>query len=192
MRFKEILKFSSSDYEDRIREKNYTYGELARDIYCKRRAIASSKASAVSSAAAVHVTGGTSLFGTAYAGRNISVEKRKLAALERFWEKSGASPLPKRHIKDTIIPIALATAVGVFAFSVDLAISNAVSTAASAAQMGIPGYALPVSSLVISGEYFGIEKGMGWAGKKVNGVVAGGYSGYDGEKRVRVKRGKRY
>ncbi|KAF7974354.1 hypothetical protein HWV62_12304 [Athelia sp. TMB] len=188
MRLKEILNFSSSDYEDRIRGKNYTFGELARDIYIKRRAIASSKASAVTSAAAVHVTGGTSLFGTAYAGRNISVEKQKLALLERFWEDSGAAPLPRRHIKDTVIPIALATAVGVFAFSVDLAIANAVSTAATAAQMGIPGYTLPVSSLVISGEYFAIEKGMGWAGKKVNGVVAGGYSGYDGDKKVREKR----
>ncbi|KIM87776.1 hypothetical protein PILCRDRAFT_3526 [Piloderma croceum F 1598] len=172
MRLKEALHFNKKDYKTRMKQKDYTFGELAVDIYQKRRRIASSKVSIGTGVACAHLTGGTSLLSSAYAGRNISVEKQKLALLEDRWASTGIDPLPKRPIKDTLIPIVISTAIGAFAFSVDLAISNAVATAADAAQLGLSGYALPVSSHLISGEYGGVEKGMNWASGHVNNQIS--------------------
>ena len=70
MKFKEgLLGFSSSSYCDKISAREYSYAELAKNIYKKRRAINVAKTSAVSSAAAAHVTGGTSLLGTLFLNR---------------------------------------------------------------------------------------------------------------------------
>jgi hypothetical protein len=75
---------------------------------------------------------------------------------------------PSASVRDTIIPTVISTAIGTFAFTVDLA----VATVADAAQMGISGYALPVSSHLISAEYTGVGSGMKWAGGHVNNPIA--------------------
>ena len=170
MRIQDSLHFSATSYDKRIHDKDYTFGELARDIYLKRCHIASSTTSAAAGIACAHVSGGVSLFGSAYAGRNVSVEKQKLTLLEHLWESTGVEPLPHRHIKDTVIPVVITTAVGVFTFSVDLGLSNAV---ANAAQAGIPGYELAISSHITGGEFSGVEKGMGWVGERINQKIAG-------------------
>ena len=169
MKFKEgLFGFSSSDYREKISSRDYSYAEVATNIYRKRRAIASSKTSAVGGVAAVHVSGGASLVGTAWATRNISVEKKKLRLLEEEWERRGQEPLPKRTLKDTIIPIIITGAIGVFTFSVDLAISNATATAAQAAAMGIPGYEF--HGHLVGAYYTSIEKGAGKLGNAVNSL----------------------
>jgi len=172
MQLKDTLHFDATSYEREIREKGYTFGELARDIYIKRRQIVSSEVTVVTGLACVHVSGGTSLLGSAYAARNVNVEERKLALLEHLWKSTGMNPLPPRNITDTVIPVAISTAIGAFTFSIDLGISNAVATAAYASQMGIPGYALPINSHLIGGGYFGVEKGMGWVGVHANEMIA--------------------
>ena len=164
----EWLGFSSSKYREKISRKEYSYAELATNIYKKRRAIVSAKTSAVSSAAAAHVTGGASLFGTGLSMRSLSVEKQKLELLEEEWQRRGQDPLPKRKLKDMLIPIVLTGAIGVFAFNVDLGIANATQTAAEAAAMGIPGYEF--NGHVIGAYYDTVEKGMGMAGDAVNSV----------------------
>lgn len=182
MRPGEALNFNSSDYARHIREENYTLAKLAHNIYSKRRSIAASAASTVTSVAAAHVSGGMSLFGAMWSGRNISVEKQKLAVLEQFWASNGQSPLPHRHFKDTVIPVVVATAIGAFAFDLDLAIADG----GCATSMQLGGYMLPVSSHLISGGYFLVEKGVSWAGNK---AVAGGYNGHNGNEQVQEGQG---
>ena len=181
MRIQDALHFNATSYNKRIREKDYTFGELARAIYIKRRHIASSTASAAAGVACAHVSGGMSLVGSAYAGRNISVEKQKLTVLENLWKCTGMAPLPHRHIKDTVIPVVITTAIGVFTFSVDLGLSNAV---ANGAQASIPGYGLAISSHLTGGELFGMEQGMEWAGGRISGKIAnsGEYTQYSDQK----------
>lgn len=169
MKFKEgLLGFSSSSYCDKISAREYSYAELAKNIYKKRRAINVAKTSAVSSAAAAHVTGGTSLLGTGWSMRTVSVEKQKLGLLEEEWERRGQDPLPKRKLKDLWIPVIITGAIGAFTFSVDLAISNATQTAAEAAAMGIPGYEF--NGHLVGAWYSAVEKGMGKAGDTINSL----------------------
>lgn len=169
MKIKEgLLGFSSSDYREKISSRDYSYAELATNIYRKRRAIASSKVSTATGVAAVHVTGGASLVGSAWSARNISVEKKKLRLLEEEWARRGQEPLPKRTIKDMVIPVLITGAIGVFSFSIDLAISNATATAAQAAAMGIPGYEF--HGHLVGAYYTAIEKGVGKMGNAVNSL----------------------
>lgn len=167
MKIKEgLFGFSSSDYSEKISRREYSYSELATNIYRKRRAIATSKVSTASGVAAAHVTGGMSLVGSAWSGRNISVEKQKLALLEDEWARRGQTRLPKRTVKDMVIPVVIAGAIGVFTFSVDLGIANATATAAQAAAMGIPGFEF--HGHLVGAEYTSIEKGAGKLGDAVN------------------------
>ncbi|KAF7976116.1 hypothetical protein HWV62_7553 [Athelia sp. TMB] len=180
MHIKEAFNFNSAEYARHIREEEYTVGRLANNIYTKRRAIAASKTSALASVAAAHVSGGTSLLSAAWSSRNISVERQKLDALEQYWESSGQPRLPQRHFKDTIIPVVVATAIGVFAFDLDLAIADG----GAATSMQMAGYMIPVHHL-ISGEYSLAEKGVSCMGNK----VVGGYSGQDRDERVQEGQG---
>ncbi|KZP17194.1 hypothetical protein FIBSPDRAFT_894453 [Athelia psychrophila] len=170
---RETFWFNEKAYNQKIHQKNYMYGELARNIYTKCRAIASSKASAVAGIACVHVSGGASLIGSTYTGRNINVEGRKLAALECFWESTAAGPLRHHDIRDTLIPITIATIIGMFTFNINLGISNVVVSSAYAAQMSC-GYSFPISGHALSAGAFGVETGTGWMGKKANGALVGG------------------
>lgn len=166
MKIKEgLLGFSSNKYREKISSPDYSYAELATNIYKKRRSIVSSKTSAVTGVATAHVSGGTSLIGSAWAGRNISVEKQKLELLEEEWERRGQDPLPKRKLTDVIIPILITGAMGVFAFNVDLGIANATHTAATAAAMGVPGY--DFNGHAVGAYYDVVEKGMKMGGNRV-------------------------
>ncbi|KAF7976008.1 hypothetical protein HWV62_8012 [Athelia sp. TMB] len=175
---KEALNFNSADYARHIREEDYTVGQLANNIYTKRRAIAASTTTAATSVAAAHVSGGMSLFGAVWSGRNISVERQKLAALEQFWASCGQQPLAHRPFKDTVIPVVVATAIGAFAFDLDLALADG----GAATSMQVDGFMLPVRHL-ISGEYFLAERGVSWMGNK----VVGGYNGQDRNERVQER-----
>ncbi|KAJ8482838.1 hypothetical protein ONZ45_g14818 [Pleurotus djamor] len=128
MRLGETFGFSSSDYIEKISDPSYTLQEIALNIYKKRRAIAMSTVQVAGGILASTISGGVTLAGSAFAARNINVEKRKLKLLEEEWEGNRRQyPLPKRHVKDTVIPVIIATAVGALAFTVDLGLSNAVA-----------------------------------------------------------------
>lgn len=166
----EILNFDSSEYRKKIRQYDYSYHQLATNIYCKRRAIASSKTSVVGTVLCAGVTGGMSIFGTALAGRNISIEKQKLELLEKEWARRGAPPLPKRHIKDMVIPVVLSSAISMFTFTVDLGIANTAANAALAAQMGIAG--AEFHGHLVGAYYTGIEKGLSSVSNRANRAVS--------------------
>ena len=159
MKFGEgLFGFDKDDYRTKINARDYSYAKLATNIYKKRRAIAISATSAVGSVAAAHITGGTSLIGTAWSARNISIEKQKPKLLEEEWENNRLQPpLKQRTTKDLVIPIIITGAIGAFAFTVDLAIDHATQTAAEAAAMGIPGY--DFHGHLVGAYYTVIEKG---------------------------------
>lgn len=167
MRFSDILHFSESDYYERIREKGYSAYGLAREIYTKRRKANGAKGAVVSSVVCAHVTGGLSLLGGAYAGRNLSVEHQKLKLLEQMWgECTGGHELPHRHFRDTIIPIVISTALCYLTFTVDLNMTSFAANAAYANQIGMSSYIFP--SHIVGAEATGAEKSLGWVGRKVN------------------------
>ena len=167
MKIKEgLFGFDSSNYREKISRRAYSYAELATNIYRKRRAITAAKVSAVSGVAAVHVTGGASLVGTAWSARNIAVEKKKLRLLEEEWARRGQEPLPTRTLKDTVIPVVITGAIGALAFSVDLALSNAIEAMAQGPATGFPGYEL--SGHLVGAYYTALEKGLGSTGNAIN------------------------
>ncbi|KAJ8489099.1 hypothetical protein ONZ45_g13707 [Pleurotus djamor] len=125
MRLRDVLGFSSSNYKEQISDPDYTLQEIALNIYKKRRAIVASKVQATGGVLASGVTGGWSLASSAYATRNINVEKRKLKLLEEEWSNRRQPRLPKRRLKDMVIPVIIATATQAFAFTIDLGLANA-------------------------------------------------------------------
>ena len=134
-----FLGFDKEAYRTKIHARDYSYAKLATNIYKKRRAIAISATSAVGSVAAAHVTGGTSLIGTAWSVRNISVERQKLKLLEGEWKTNRKqSPLKHRMAKDLVIPIIITGTISAFAFTIDLALENIYQEAPETVIMGIP------------------------------------------------------
>ncbi|KAK7032588.1 hypothetical protein VNI00_012851 [Paramarasmius palmivorus] len=126
MRLGEVLGFNSSKYREKISDPNYSLQTMALNIYKKRRAIATSGVQVAGGVVAAGISGGVTLAGSAFAARNIHVEKQKLKLLEEEWCTGRRQyPLPKRHIKDMVIPVIIATAVGALAFTVDLGLANA-------------------------------------------------------------------
>lgn len=161
-----LLGFSGSDYRAKISSREYSYAELATNIYRKRRAIVTSEVSAVCGVVAAHVTGGTSLVGSAWSARNISVEMKKLRLLEEEWARRGQHPLPERTIKDTIIPVLITGAIGVFAFYVDLSMAELTAEAAQAAAQGIPG--CEFQGHLVGAIYTVVEKSVAKLGDTLN------------------------
>ncbi len=119
MKWPETIHFNERDYRRKIRKPDYTHYELVSNIYRKRRNIASSTTSMVTSVATAPVAG-IGVVGLAWSARNMSVDAQKLRLLEKEWARRGQKPLPKRPIKDTLIPVLMTTAVGIFAPFVDI------------------------------------------------------------------------
>lgn len=166
----EIIRFNSHEYMMKICKYEYSYYQLATNIYCKRRAIACSRTSVVGTILCASVTGGMSLVGTAIAGRNIIIEKQKLQLLEKEWARRGVPPLPRRHFKDTVIPVVLSSALCMFTFTVDLGIANTAANAALETQMGIAG--AEFHGHLVGSFYTGVEKGLSTASNKANHAVS--------------------
>ncbi|KAF8657833.1 hypothetical protein AX16_002149 [Volvariella volvacea WC 439] len=172
MRLGETLHFSSGDYRKKISSPDYSYYDLARHIYIKRRAITSASVATGASVVSLGITGGASVFAGALSLRNRSVEKQKLELLEQEWVRRGQPPLPDR-LRDKVIPIILTTAVGLFAFSVDLGISNAMNPPPDLVAMGYCSPMTQVEGYIVGAYYTVIEKGLHGAGVKAANKIAG-------------------
>jgi hypothetical protein len=166
----EIIHFNDDNYRKKIQCKEFTYAQLAKGIYTKRRNIATSKVTVCTSAICAPITSGVSLLATANAFRNINVEKRKLFLLEEEWQRCGQERLSKRFVKDTLIPVVLTTTIGLITFTVDIGIASGVANAAYNAQMGIPG--VDFHGHAVGAVYAVIEKGMGAVAQKFNAEIA--------------------
>jgi hypothetical protein len=170
MRLEEVFHFNDASYRKKIQRKEFTYAQLAKGIYAKRRNITTSKVTVYTTVICVPVTFGVSLLATANAFRNINVEKRKLFLLEEEWQRCGQTRLPKRFIKDTLIPVILTTAIGVLTFTVDVGISSMAANAAYNAQMGIP--SMEFQGHAVGAVYTVVENGMGMAARGFNEQIA--------------------
>lgn len=164
MKIKDAMGFSSSDYAKKIsnREECDTT-QLAQNIYKKRRAIISSSGGVATGLVAAHLTGGMSLVGSAWSGRNFRVEERKLELLEKEWESRGFEPLPTRLVRDVLVPGVVTTAVGAFTVTADMGLANAAAQTALY-PVGSP-TAYPYNVHVVELYYKGIEMGIGRVGK---------------------------
>jgi hypothetical protein len=125
MKIKETFHFDKREYVNTISGKNFTYTELAKEIYRKRAKKLSAKTKTGIGILAATATGGASLVGSALAGRNMSVESQKLKMLEAEWARRGQPKLPKSKLKDRIIPITIAVGTSLFAIGIDIALSGA-------------------------------------------------------------------
>ena len=105
MRLSEVFSdFDVDEYKEKISPDNMTVNQLKDKIKEKRRAIASSKTSAVAGVAASGFTFGLSLWGTAYEGRSLGVDRQKLGLLEAEWEGRGYEKLPD-NFSDKFVPV---------------------------------------------------------------------------------------
>lgn len=159
--------FDGDEYSQKISLREYSWDELAKNIYKKRRAIASSMAAAATGLVAAHVSGGTSLVGTVWSTRNIRVEMKKLDLLEAEWARRGQKKLEKRAVNDIVIPIFLASAVGTLAFTVDIGIANESAEAAHAAARGC---AYEFHGHLIGAYWDGIERALSQLGTAVHSI----------------------
>ena len=135
-----LLGFNNSHYREKISDREYSYATLARNIYRKRRAIGTSKKSALTGAAAVHVTGGMSLVGAAWSARNIAVEKNKLQLLEEEWLRRGQKKLRDLKTAKNTVNLRITSTAGAVAFTVDFANPHATEEGAQEAAFGTPEY----------------------------------------------------
>ncbi|KAK7032589.1 hypothetical protein VNI00_012852 [Paramarasmius palmivorus] len=119
---------NEAKYREKISNPQYELDTIKANITKKRRTIAASRVQVVVGVAAAGVSGGASLFGTAYSARNIDIEKQKLQLLEEELERRGQERLPRHLIADTIVPGVIAGTVGALALSVDsMGLSNAIT-----------------------------------------------------------------
>jgi len=163
MHMKDALGFSSSRYREKISDCNeYHPIQLAHNIYKKRRAIIAATGGFLTGLAAAHLTGGMSLAGSAWSDRNLHVEKRKLKLLEEEWMNRGFETLPSRNVRDVLIPVVVATAVGALTFTVDMGLANAVAQTAMY-PVGSP-LAYPYNVHEVDIYYRGVEYGVGKLG----------------------------
>ncbi|KAF8657838.1 hypothetical protein AX16_002154 [Volvariella volvacea WC 439] len=192
MKFSEILDFDKYDYQEKISAPDYSYYKLAHNIYTKRRAITGSTVATGASVLSLGVTGGASLFGGAFSLRNRSVEKQKLKLLEREWERRGQPHLPER-LRDMIIPIVLTTAAGMFMFSVNLGIENAMNPPPELVHAGWLTPMSAVEGFMVGAYYTAVEKGAHGIANKVTNRSGSKYKDYDdhGSHHGR-RRGSRY
>ncbi|KAJ6454414.1 hypothetical protein C8R45DRAFT_1222869 [Mycena sanguinolenta] len=164
MKIKEALGFSSSDYREKISDwKEYHPIQLAHNIYKKRRAIIMATGGVATGLATAHLTGGVSLVGSAWSGRNFRVEQRKLELLEEEWENRGFKKLPRRDVKDVLIPVIIATTVGALTFTIDMGLANAVAQTAMY-PVGSP-LAYPYNVHAVGLFYQVVEWGVGRLGR---------------------------
>ncbi|KAJ7044423.1 hypothetical protein C8F04DRAFT_1228705 [Mycena alexandri] len=165
MKIKEgLLGFSSSEYREKISDWNeYHPIQLAHNIYKKRRAIIIATGGVATGLATAHLTGGVSLVGSAWSGRNFRVEQRKLGLLEKEWENRGFKKLPSRDVKDVLIPVIIATTVGALTFAVDMGLANAVAQTAMY-PVGSP-LAYPYNVHAVGLFYQGVEQVVGRLGR---------------------------
>jgi hypothetical protein len=118
---------NEAKYREKISNPAYELAMIKVNITKKRRTIAASRVQVVVGVAAAGVSGGASLFGTAYSARNIDIEKQKLQPLEEELERRGQERLPRHLVADTIVPSVIAGTVGALALSVDMGLSNAIT-----------------------------------------------------------------
>ena len=168
MKITEVLHFDSCKYTERISQPNYPYTKLQDNIYRKRRNILCSKVSALGSLACSHVTGGMSLCGTIYSGRNLDVQERKLALLEAEWVRRGGDPLVQRYFKDTVMPLITTGAVCAFTLGADIGAHAAAP--ACAAHMAPP--ADQLHQHLVNAMHTVAEHGLQYVANKVNTIVA--------------------
>lgn len=134
----DVFGFSTSSYRAKISDRNsYSDNELANNIYKKRQQCSGSAFGVGAGLAMAAHTGGASLAGVAFSGRNRSIAKQKLEMLEHEWQNRGYDSLDKR-LRDTIVPCAIgAAAMGVtagVACGIEHAGSSAISNAATTYQ----------------------------------------------------------
>lgn len=156
--FDDYMNFKQDEYKIKVHQKNFTYGELAKAIYIKRRKIMSSRIGISIGATGILAAHVVAIATILFACRTFAIETRKLEVLEAMWSCTGESPLPTRPWRDVIIPVTIGAATNAFTFDIDLSISNAVSNQAY-------GYSLPISQHIISAP---LEHGMEWMGEHVN------------------------
>jgi hypothetical protein len=169
MKITEALHFDSRKYAVKISQLNYPYMKLRDNIYLKRRNIVSSTISALGGLACAYITGGMSLGGTVYSGRNLKVEEEKLALLEAEWVRRGGEPLVQRYFKDTVMPLILSSAVSAFTLGADIGLAHA-AVPSCAAQMATP--ADQFSGHLVGPALTVAESWMSCVGRRVNTIVA--------------------
>ena len=98
------------------------------------------------------------------------MEKQKKKILHDEWKDRHGEKLEKRVVKDTLVPVALASAVGAFTVAADMGISNAAATSSLAAAQGIPGYGFNES--MVSAIYTGYEQAGTAVARKVGDFVS--------------------
>lgn len=143
----DVFGFDSYEYKAKVSDRRY-YGDeqLANNIYRKRQQATGSAFGVGAGIALAPHTGGATLAGALYSGRNRSVAKQKLNVLEQEWHERGWQQLPTR-VRDTAVPIAIgAAAMGVtagVAYGIDhagaAAINHAATNAQAPATYGAPG-----------------------------------------------------
>lgn len=155
-----MFEFNDAQYRRKISWGWYSYAALATNIYRKRRAILISGISVVASAAAAPLTHGVSLISTAWSLRTLYVTEQKLKLLEAEWARRGQEPLPEHPIEDVVIPILIASTVGLYTFTIDLGLAGVVVAA------GLPD--LEVNNHDVGTYYTALECATSKAGKSLN------------------------
>ena len=106
MKAKDVVHFEEEDYL--VRKRHLTDEDLEEKIHAKRQEVAAAAGSlARDSVGTVH-TGGLMLPMATWDARNMYVENKKLAVLEQIWAERGKRRLPTRHVRDRILPAAMA------------------------------------------------------------------------------------
>lgn len=134
----DVFGFSTSSYWAKITDRSkYSDTELGNNIYKKRQQCSGSAFGVGAGIALAAHTGGASLAGAAFSGRNRSIAKQKLEMLEQEWQNRGYDPLDTR-LRDTVVPIAIgAAAMGVtagVAYGIEHAGTAAINNAATTYQ----------------------------------------------------------
>ena len=171
MKITEVLYFDSHKYAVKISQLDYPHTKLQDNIYRKRRNIVSSTVSVLGGLACAYVTGGMSLGGTIYSGRNLKVQEGKLALLEAEWVRRGGDPLVKRYFKDTVMPLITSGAVCAFTLGADIGLAHAAAPACQCAtQMAPPEDQF--NGHLVSSMLTVAESGMSYVGRRVNTIMA--------------------
>ncbi|KAI0083857.1 hypothetical protein BDY19DRAFT_910324 [Irpex rosettiformis] len=164
----DLMHFDEGAYISKISQPSYPDDVLRKNIYRKRRQTVSSRFAVGAGVGLAHVTGGASLASSAYGARTLSVASQKLVLLEREWERREHPTLPEHFMRDTVLPMAISTAVGAATVGFDLGLSAAAvsvpTSAGHAVHQAAYGVATHASGAVPQIES-GLETGLGEAAR---------------------------